>query len=387
MHTPVNALTRLSEIVDLDDLREAIRDGYVREQVSRDGRLVILNYTSHALFEGAWNAVTTTCRGLIYDRGTSAVIARPVPKFFNYGQPEAPHLDMQQLVEVIDKVDGSLGIFYEAAAGTGWYSIALRSSFTGRQALHATEVYRNRYLTRFTPPDGWTVLVEIIYPGNRVVCDYGTLDDLVLLGAVHIATGRVVGPADPVLDRWPGPRAEVFGRMTVAEVLALPPRPGAEGVVLRADDGTMLKIKQDDYLRLHKVVTGLNERVVWEWISTDRPVRDLVAKLPDEFHPWVFTEVQRLQDQYAAIDTRVIAAFAAACRSIFGGLVSGSSITSEERKQFAIHVQAAVDAKLRGLVFGVLDGWDIKHKIWDMVRPAASARGAFGRTTTDEEVE
>jgi putative RNA ligase len=39
-----------------------------------------------------------------------------------------------------------------------------------------------------------TVLVEIVYPANRIVLDYGGLDDLILLGAVDIATGRTFGP-------------------------------------------------------------------------------------------------------------------------------------------------------------------------------------------------
>lgn len=38
----------------------------------------------------------------------------------------------------------------------------------------------DRY-SAWTPPTGHTVLFEIIYPENRIVVDYGEMEDLVLL--------------------------------------------------------------------------------------------------------------------------------------------------------------------------------------------------------------
>ena len=54
-----------------------------------------------------------------------------------------------------------------------------------------------------------------------------------------------------------------------------------------------VKIKYDDYVRLHRIVTGLNARVVWAALTEGKPVEDIVDGLPDEFHPWVRDVVAR----------------------------------------------------------------------------------------------
>ena len=129
-------------------------------------------------------------------------------------------------MHVTDKADGSLGIIYASPDGSG-YAIATRGSFASDQARHATELLRTRY-GAFVPPAGKTVLVEIIYPANRIVVDYAGLDDLVLLGAVDIATGRTSGPE--AVPTWPGPVVARFDHATLADALAAPPRAGPRGL-------------------------------------------------------------------------------------------------------------------------------------------------------------
>jgi RNA ligase len=271
----------LSDLFDPADLTDAVADGHVRRQAHSALPLEILNYTERAQFEQAWTPVTLKCRGLIADQ-SGEIVARPWAKFFNYGDPLAGVLDLNAKAEVTDKLDGSLGILYPA--GDGW-AIATRGSFTSEQAIHATEVLRDRYWG-FGPPNGMTVLFEIVYPANRIVCDYGATDDLMLLGAVDIATGEAVGP--DWISGWWGPQAETFAADTLAEALALPPRANVEGIVVRlVDSGVMVKIKQPDYVELHKIVTGMNARVVWEQLGAGKTVREVCEPLPDEFHPWV----------------------------------------------------------------------------------------------------
>ena len=125
-------------------------------------------------------------------------------------------------------------------------------------------------------------------------------DDLVLLGAVQIATGASL-PASEV-PGWPGPRVEAFAYASLAEALAAPDRPGQEGLVVHyvaADE--RIKIKQADYVELHKLVAGMNERVVWEHLGAGRPLAELIAPLPDEFHGWVTGVADRLTAQLALV--------------------------------------------------------------------------------------
>jgi RNA ligase len=147
-------------------LVDALALGHVRVQTHPALRLTIYNYTELCAYSAAWNEVTLACRGLIADEH-GAILARPLPKFFNHDQPEAPVIALDEPVLVTDKADGSLGIIYPTANGP---AVATRGSCASGQALHATALLRSRY-GGWRPPEHLTVLVEIVYPANRIVLD------------------------------------------------------------------------------------------------------------------------------------------------------------------------------------------------------------------------
>ena len=279
---------KLDQLVNPDDLQAAINDKLISIRVSPDGHDRILNYTDAAMYTpGAWgNPAVRTCRGLIVD-SEDEVIARPWAKFFNHGQAEAGELDMDAPVEVTNKLDGSLGIIHVDANAN--LRVATRGSFESEQAIHATQWLRKHGGINRFPLHYITALVEIIYPANRIVCDYGDRDELVLLGAVDIESGCYFGPKEAArILGWQHSTTETFAYATLREALASPPRPGAEGLVVRyLDRPHMVKIKQDDYVVLHRIVTGLSERTVWQHMMDGKPLSELLEGLPDELHPWV----------------------------------------------------------------------------------------------------
>lgn len=347
----------LADILDPAGLAEAIGLGHVRVQRHPERPLSIYNYTEACVYADGWTPVTLACRGLVVDDTTGAVLARPLPKFFNHDQPGAPELRPDAPAVVSDKADGSLGVLYPDGAG-GW-AVATRGSFASTQARHATAVLRGRY-AGFTPPPGLTVLVEIVYPGNRIVLDYGDLDDLILLGAVEVATGRSHGP-EAVPD-WPGPVVERLPYATLGEALAAPPRPDREGLVVHwPDTDQRVKIKYAEYVRLHRLVTGLNERVVWETLAGGGELRTLVEPLPDEFRVWVEAVAARL--------TATVEARARAVETAYGDLVAALP-DGWTRRDFA---RLAVAHPDRSALFLKLDGRDYRPLLWQQARPAGDA--------------
>lgn len=308
---------QLGELFSLNLLWEMMAQGYVRERVHPELPLRILNYSEKTAYEGAWNEVTRKCRGLIYDLDTSEVVARPFEKFFNWGEPNAPELDLHAPAVVTDKADGSLGVIFPTPDG---YEIATRGSFTSEQAIHATAVLRERY-AEWEPPVGCTTLVEIVYPTNRIVVDYEGLDDLIYIASVRIADGGI----EP--GHWPGPRIEEMAYESLDEALAAEPRPNREGVVVYFPDlGVRVKLKQADYMALHRILTGTNARNVWEFAAV-RACRNLISEpkhwgsylgidparaeqllavgddwleeagIPDEFYSWVQTIIDTAEEQ------------------------------------------------------------------------------------------
>lgn len=340
---------KLDALLDIALLEEMMEARYVRRQVHPTLPFEILNYTAAAQYDRVWNDVTRQCRGLIIDpspvRRWSGVdvVSRPWPKFFNYGEHEEPvkwdaatqrkvypesdshhALDLLAPVEVTDKMDGSLGILYP---GTEGWAIATRGSFTSEQAIKATQTLERMGLDTDWPQKGLTYLFEIVYPGNRIVVNYGARDELVLLGAVDVETGETYSPR--YLDSWPGARVETFEHKTLADALDHEPRPNAEGLVVRYLDGSnvMVKIKQDDYVALHRILTGTNARNVWEYaavkacsglieqpkhwatylgIGPQRAAELLelgdawLEDVPDEFHAWVRQVIGEAQDKVIA---------------------------------------------------------------------------------------
>lgn len=359
------------------ELAAMLAGGYVREHRHPTLPLRILNYTERAVFEPMWNAATRACRGLIVDVD-GVVRARPWRKFFNHLEPGAPVIGADEPVVVTDKVDGSLGILYPTP--TGW-AVATRGSFISDQARHATALWERQYAPRFSPPPGVTVLVEIVHPANRIVLDYGPRDELVLLGGVEIATGRSIEVAG-----WPGPSAQRFAHPTFAAALAAPPRPGAEGLVVhvpRLDE--RIKLKQADYVTLHRLVFGLTARRVWERLAVAAtraedpgstaaeiarqlrldPVEaaamldagaawwdDVRRTLPEEFTGW-------LDDTAAALHAQVDAVLSAA---------EGRAAELRDLPRRDAAAALAADPT-RGLVFAALDGKPLAARGWAAIRP------------------
>ena len=74
-------MVQLGSIMDYVLLDRMIEDGYVTAREHNTLPLIILNYTPKAQYEWVWNEVTLQARGLIFDKMTHKVIARPFEKF------------------------------------------------------------------------------------------------------------------------------------------------------------------------------------------------------------------------------------------------------------------------------------------------------------------
>lgn len=348
----------INELFPPEVLEAEIHAKHIRVNDHSEHPFRLFNYTEITQYERAWNDVTRTCRGLIINRETGQVIARPFPKFFNSDEPGAQIHPGP--VTVFDKLDGSLGILYPA--GDGW-QIATRGSFTSEQAIHATAIF-NRQYGSWRPPAGITVMFEIIYPENRIVLDYGSLDDLVLLGGMDIETGKFVSP---IHIGWPGQAASVFPFESLAEALAAPPRTNAEGYVIYFHEtGARVKIKQDDYVALHRIVTGWNERTIWEHLAAGESLGQLIDGLPDEFHQWATSIADQLTEHHEFL--------IGGARSEHEAILSGLPI-GWTRKEYAI--EANNHPEFRPALFGLLDGKSINEWAWKQIRPSSNKEASI----------
>jgi RNA ligase len=63
-----------------------------------------------------------------------------------------------------------------------------------------------------------------------------------------------------------------------------------------------MKIKGEEYKRLHKILTNISNRDIWEYLKDGKPFDELLERVPDEFNDWVKTTVRDLK--YACFQLR-----------------------------------------------------------------------------------
>lgn len=360
-------MAHIFDVIDRDTFKKAIEDKYVKHQTHPDFPYTIYNYTDACTWDQAWDEATLNCRGLIVDDDAN-IIARGMPKFFNSDQEQAPTIGLDEKVIVSEKMDGSLGILYKLPDGSE--AIATRGSFVSEQAIWATKWWNeNRapienYWRMGRPIDGLTFVFEVIYPNNRIVVDYEGKEGLVLLGAVVNSSGAFYPIAE--LDGVEcAPRYEFE---TWADVLASPQRVNSEGFVVQsAQTGDMVKVKYEDYKRLHKYMTRVTERHVWECLMEERDLEAEFAGAPDEFHEWIRGVAARLWAQFEKRHLEVILGY----RAIrFGRDTALFEVEDprEAKKNFALAIKDEAD---KALYFLMLDDRTITPMIWKELKPEA----------------
>lgn len=325
-----------------------------------DSQLVIANYTPKATYLKDWDEITLASRGLIFWENTGEIVARPLKKFFNYGQPEASHIDLSGRIEVANKEDGALGILYTDPSGR--LAVSTRGSMTSTQALHATDVFRERYDGSWVPDGDYTFLFEIVYPEGRIVLDYGAMDDLILLGAVHKEDGRSADRSTLESFGWPGPIAESYAFNSVEDVFRAEQNNNREGFVIHlVESDERVKVKFDNYLAIHRLLFNLSERRVWEMMSSGEDIDEWLMQIPDEFTDqakgWrdgLRNQHKDLMDQSAMLYADLFSRF------------------GEDKKAVALELKsAAIPSTLMSLVFGRFSGWDdarVSQAVWKILK-------------------
>ena len=330
-----------TEIMNRSLLNEMIEKKYVKVQKHPEADLFIYNYTDMAQYDWVWNEVTMMCRGLILDK-EDTVVARPFQKFFNFG--DHGHIDIpNESFEVYEKMDGSMGILY-------WLNdqplIASRGSFSSEQAIKGTEMLYNQYQQVFPHLNkDKTYIFEIIYPENRIVVDYGRREELVLLAIIDTETG-----IDEVLKDIGFPLVKHYNGITDIRTLKIENEYNREGYVVKFKGGLRYKIKFDEYMRVHRIVTQVSSIDIWEYLKNGDSFEDVLHKVPDEFYQWVKNTRADLLRKYEAIEQQCLKDYK----------------EFETRKEAALYFQTCA---YPSILFSMLDKRPYDQDIWKRIRP------------------
>lgn len=259
-----------------DGLRAANEAKLVSEQASGDLRLYC--YSQSCVYERAWSEITLLARGLILDVAREYVVATPFPKFFNIGEGDQTLPDLP--FEVFEKLDGSLIIIWHNGA---YWQCATKGSFNSDQAKCAAEVLALYDLALLSP--GTTYLAEYVAPSNRIVVPYER-EELVLLAAYGQEGNEWSYPLLYNLAENLGWRvAARHSFASISDLVAHTSQLAAteEGFVLRFTDGLRLKIKGEEYRRIHALISRCTPLTMWEAMQAGDDLKAIRQQLPEEF--------------------------------------------------------------------------------------------------------
>jgi RNA ligase len=239
--------------------------------------------------------------------------------------------------------------------------MATRGSFTSEQAVKGKEML-DKLNTHFGLIPGYTYLFEIIYPENRIVVDYGGAERLVVLGCYNNETGiegnidEMVNVGFEVVTKY-----NTFGEGF--DELKREISNSKEGYVIRFKNGMRMKIKGDEYVRLHRILTNFSTTDIWELLMNKGDMDEFLERVPDEFDKWVKNTISELKYAFFQISER-----AGKLHDGFRYGKYGDVYPEPTKKEFAEFVMKQQEI-LRPVMFAMWDKKPFDDIIWKLIRP------------------
>ena len=133
-----------------------------------------------------------------------------------------------------------------------------------------------------------------------------------------------------------------------------------EGYVFRFHPSNFrMKIKFEEYIYLHKIITGVSTKVIWEYLKDKKSFDELLDRVPDEFYKWVKSIKNDLENQYRIIENEY--------KFIYNRI--SEYIDVNDKKVFAMHAKMY---KYPSILFDMNRGFNYSEFIWKLIKPEFS---------------
>jgi RNA ligase len=366
------------QIRHIDDVLPYIKDAPEFIVAEKDGYKVI-NYVvaGHDTFPSmieddsdAWEsigwfnlgyAIRRECRGLIFDMEGN-LVRRAFHKFFNVNERDETQLeriDWSSHHVILEKLDGSMVTPFYVDGHLRWGTkMGITDTSMEAEAFVASRPDYTELAAHYLQ-SGFTPVFEWCSNKNRIVLDYP--EDRLVLTAMRDTVSGVYMLQDalerigerygiPVVKTWSHEQIQKMG--TLIDIIRA--SEGIEGVVVRFDDGHMVKIKADWYVRIHKVKSLLGQERDVVSLILNNELDDMLPLLPQE---------DRLR--VSEFDERLYDAIKSAARSI--KILVESNRMEMDRKTFALEHASKFDSLWRGLIFQFWDKEVNEHLTYEAI--------------------
>lgn len=298
-------------------------------------------------------AIIRECRGLIFAK-TGELLARRWAKFFNVNEKsftQAHLIDWSHPHHVLEKLDGSMITPFVSHGQLRWGTKMGATDVAGPVEEFVALDPRYREFAEEVMLCGLTPIFEWCSRKQKIVVDYPE-DALILTGLRDNETGTLLRYRDmvtwagqrliPVVRALPGSIESIETFMAEAKDLV-----GAEGYIIRFDNGHQLKVKGSWYCTIHGTKETLDsEKSVWALVLNDQ-----------------------MDDAMALMDAadrasceRFVAAMNAAIQERADGfmqMIHAARAAGVDKKTFATSwVNRCSDPTHKAILFSMFDGHD-----------------------------
>lgn len=279
------------------------QDKFLSQSETED--LILFNYSDHATYSKMWDEVTLNSRGTVYEKQTGNVVATAFKKFFNLNEHLSTKLENLPLhfgFLAFEKSDGSMGNVFKYK---GEWKVSTRGSFFSDQAKKA-QTMLSKYKMDLVP-ENVNLIIEIIYPANRIVVDYGAKEELVLLSAFdnkkleELSWEETKKIAE--LCEFPLPKVYSHSLDELVELAKTIPFQ-EEGWVLRFKNNLRVKIKGEDYLRIAKIKSHMSPLSFWEAMTSEK-LEVYIESIPEELREEADMLYNKLKGQLTELKLKV----------------------------------------------------------------------------------
>lgn len=356
-------------IQHLDDVLPAItgRDEFIVAQ--REWGTVVNYMVSMAdTFPDVANemdAIRRECRGMLF-YPDGRIMARRLHKFFNVNERDetaAYKIDMSKPHVILEKLDGSMITPVFTDAGVRWGTKMGITEVSMQAEVFVAKNPQYVVMADECRDRDMTLIFEWCSRKQRIVVDYPE-DRLVLLAVRENVTGAYASYDEmlawgeqygiDVVKAYEGTTANM--EQLIADTRAAE---GIEGWIIRFDDGQMLKVKGDWYVRIHKTKDALTleknvvDLIINEKIDDVKPFmmdedRKRVEQFESEFWQGVDKAVYKYDNYWTAVQNSV-----------------------PDRKTYALNWMPTIqdnDPFAPQFVFGKYGGKDSRQMVLDQIR-------------------
>jgi RNA ligase len=357
------------QIDDINDVLPHIqgRDEFI--VAVKDGGYTVVNYVVQ--MDGTFGdpsdpgeAIRRECRGLIFDTQTGGLLHRRPQKFFNAGERDETQpgrIDLSQPHVILEKLDGSLITPVMTHQGLRWGTkMGVTDVALPVERFVAEHPEYAAFVERWGPTSGYTPCFEWCSRQQRIVVDYPT-EQLVLIAIRHNQLGHYIQytPMVNEANQFGIPVVQAYkGSVQSMEHLLEHTRDlvGAEGYVIRFDDGHMVKIKGLWYLQLHRAKDAISREKNVIQLLASGTLDDIRAALSD-------TDLARIE----SYEHEFWQGFRKTFHDINSLYQKGMAQVGDDRRAYAVDFVNHQPEHLRPFLFGMRKGQDLQELLLDAI--------------------